>query len=402
MNARPLSEQESRSLAFINAAGVESSLIFLTATGMSKSIIDATVPVRELLRQHGVHDYERQPQGPEHKRVMQATFLTDGDTHSLQISLYRPNTKQGDPRLWFSMLGKHASPDDVLALFIVDTRVHVANISRVTFDGSNLRETDSESIRLLSQLGLQSSLVATELLSALRQIANCGPLRAVCGGDTAVGRSVESALGISINSSRLPDYKGIELKSGRSQILTRENRANLFACVPDWSLSGCKSSGAILERFGYIRGEEFKLYCTISARNTNPQGLKLEVDDLARLLREVSAEAPHNVAIWRMKHLENRLFEKHRETFWIKARSERVAGCEYFHLESVVHTRNPNLPQLERLLSDGTVTVDHLIKRKPSGGAQEKGPLFKIVKERIPELFMGIPNRYSLTASIPF
>lgn len=98
-----------------------------------------------------------------------------------------------------------------------------------------------------------------------------------------------------------------------------------------------------------------------------------------------------------MKHLEDRLLEKHRETFWIKARPERLVGSEYFHLESVVHTRNPNLPQLERLLSDGTVTVDHLIKRKPSGGAQEKGPLFKIVKERIPELFMGIPNRYSLT-----
>lgn len=397
MNTRPLSAVESRSLAFINAAGVESALIFLTATGMKKSIMDATAPVRALLRQRGVHDYEQQAQGQEHKRVMQATLLTDSDTHSLQMSLYRPKTKQGDPRLWISMLGKYASPDDVLALFIVDAGVHIANISQVTFDGPNVCESDSASIRLLSQLGLQSSLIAMELLSALREITNRGPLRAVCVGDTAIGRSVEAALGIPINSSKLPDYKGIELKSGRSQILTRENRANLFACVPDWSLSGCKSSGAILERFGYARGEQFKLYCTISAKNTNPQGLKLEVDELARLLREVSVKAPHDVAIWRMKHLEDRLLEKHRETFWIKARPERLVGSEYFHLESVVHTRNPNLPQLERLLSDGTVTVDHLIKRKPSGGAQEKGPLFKIVKERIPELFMGIPNRYSLT-----
>ena len=117
---------------------------------------------------------------------------------------------------------------------------------------------------------------------------------------------------------------------------------------------------------------------------------------LSRFLREVASSKPYDVAIWKLPHLEDRLLAKHKETFWIKARSERKAGVELFHLQSVIHTRNPNLPQLERLLGDGTVTVDHLIKRTASGGAQEKGPLFKIVRPRIPELFLGVPNEYSL------
>ena len=40
--------------------------------------------------------------------------------------------------------------------------------------------------------------------------------------------------------------------------------------------------------------------------------------------------------------------------------------------------------------------MDHLIKRKPSGGAAEKGPLFKIVRAKIQELFLGDPQEYSL------
>lgn len=118
-----------------------------------------------------------------------------------------------------------------------------------------------------------------------------------------------------------------------------------------------------------------------------------------RWLREVAARTPmEDVAVWQMNHLEQRLSEKHRETFWIKARAEKRADGEWFHLESVTHTRNPNLPQLERMLGDGTVTLDHLIKRTPTGRAQEKGPLFKIDRERIAELFLGAPRKYSLQA----
>lgn len=220
-----------------------------------------------------------------------------------------------------------------------------------------------------------------------------------CKSCTAVGRSIETALGIEINSSRQPDYKGIELKSGRSELMRTATRATLFACVPDWHLSACKSSEAILERFGYERGPDFKLYCTISTRRANSQGLQLRLDEAARWLREVAVRTPEeDVAIWQMGRLEKRLAEKHRETFWIKADAETRADGEWFRLHTITHTRNPNLPQLERLLAEGTVTLDHLIKRTPTGRAHEKGPLFKIERDKITELFLGVPRRYSLAA----
>ena len=102
--------------------------------------------------------------------------------------------------------------------------------------------------------------------------------------------------------------------------------------------------------------------------------------------------------MWRLDHLENRLADKHHETFWIKARPEKRGNEEWFHLEKVTHTRNPNIPQFERLLANGTITMDHLVKRNVAGRVSEKGPLFKIIRPRIAELFLGKPRIYELAA----
>lgn len=393
MNVRPLSSFESKNFAILNDAGVVSSLVFVTATALDKSILDATSPVRTLLRDTGAHDYDLQSQGPENKRLIGAVLLEDGAAVTVRLSLYRPVTKDGDPRMWFTRLGSHCAPGDALAIFVVKSNVHVVNLSRI-----QLHQNDGKSVaaKFFADLRAQSAMVADELLERLRQLANSGPLEAAVQADTAVGRSVETALGIAVNASRKPDYKGIELKCGRSQLLSREPRAALFTCVPDWTISACRSSAEILDRFGYTRAAQFKLYCTVSSRKPNSQGLQLELQEAPRHLKEISTTPPRDVAVWSLAELETRLLEKHKETFWIKARAERSGGLELFHLLSVVHTRNPNLPQLERMLSDGTVTVDHLMKRTASGGAKEKGPSFKIERKRIPELFLGAPQEYKL------
>ena len=178
---------------------------------------------------------------------------------------------------------------------------------------------------------------------------------------------------------------------------SKETRATLFACVPDWNLSALKSSRTILDTFGYERNEDFKLYCTISTRRANSQGLQFEVREADRWLREFCARDPvKEVCIWRLDKLHQRLEEKHAETFWVKAKSIRLRDTEWFQLESVTHTTRPSLQQFDRLLTDGTVTMDHLIKRKANGRVSEKGPLFKVERRRIAELFLGEPRHYSL------
>ena len=54
-----------------------------------------------MFRDAGIHDYEAQSQGPANKVVRPAFMLAGGDIMDVPVSLYRPVTKKGDPRLWF-------------------------------------------------------------------------------------------------------------------------------------------------------------------------------------------------------------------------------------------------------------------------------------------------------------
>jgi len=181
---------------------------------------------------------------------------------------------------------------------------------------------------LVNEIKQISNEVADELILLLNEIAGRGPIPAMLAADTAIGRTLETLLGIDINSSRKPDYKGIELKSYRDK---RGNRKTLFAQVPDWNLSKFKSSAEILDAFGYERGEDFKLYCTVSSLVRNSQGLKLKMDtDINQLIENSNKSNIGDFVVWGLETLHNRLLEKHNETFWIAADSISIGGLEHF------------------------------------------------------------------------
>ena len=117
MNTRPLTAKESRNLAVLNAAGIESVPLFLTATGYRKAICDATDPMRAFLLKHSIHDYSTQGQGPDNKVIRQIQFLTEKGMRFMNMALYRPVTKKGDPRLWVHGWKAFVDADNVLAFF---------------------------------------------------------------------------------------------------------------------------------------------------------------------------------------------------------------------------------------------------------------------------------------------
>ncbi len=219
----------------------------------------------------------------------------------------------------------------------------------------------------------------------LRKVASSGPMPSMLEADTSVGRTLENALGININSSKQPDYKGIELKSFRS---SRTNRKNLFAQVPDWTLSKFKSSAEILDAFGYKRNSDFKLYCTVSAITRNSQGLNLRLDsDIKQIIENSDKPEFGDFVVWTLDNLHNRLHEKHRETFWVEADSTIIGGREHFQYKFVEHTKKPISSQFDLLVDQGIITLDHLIKRNSVGKVVEKGPLFKIKPKGLDLLF---------------
>jgi hypothetical protein len=392
---RQLSIIEVDRLKILTQNSVEVTLIEPTQTGLEKSIMDATGAVRIFLKSNGIHDYESQKQGQEHKALKDAFLVnSDGLTNSI-ASLYRPNTKNGDPRIWFKGLGGYAKANDILAIFYFDYNLYVLNVTRLDLEKLITGSTKNPLQELANEINSISSIVSEELLHRLKQIANRGAIPALLQADTAIGRTLETLLGININSSKQPDYKGIELKSYRDK---KGNRKNLFAQVPNWELSKFKSSAEILNEFGYQRGEDYKLYCTVSSIVRNSQGLKLKLDsDVRRLFENSEKVSVGDFIAWNLETLHKRLLEKHNETFWIATDSLMVDGKEHFIYKKVEHTKKPILSQFDILLEQGIITLDHLIKRTSNGKVVEKGPLFKIKPNALNLLFPP-SNIYNLLA----
>ncbi len=396
---RKLTDAEQEKIKLLTKNQVSLTLIEPTENGLKKSIMDATGSVRSYLKSENIHDYELQKQGTESKVMITAVIHTGFKIIKSQASLYRPSTKKGDPRIWFYSLTKIADPNDIIAITYFDNQFQVFNLTKL-----DIRELINSSIlnpfqELINAINTTENEVAFELLGMLRKIANAGPIPSMVDADTSVGRTLETALGININSSKEPDYKGIELKSFRKKKnSSRQNRKNLFAQVPNWKLSKFKSSTEILDNFGYNRGDDFKLYCTVSAITRNSQGLNLRIDnDIKQVIENSDKPEVGDFVVWTLDKLHNRLKSKHKETFWVEAESTRINGLEHFQYKFVEHTRKPITSQFDLLIEQGIITLDHLIKRTATGSGKEKGPFFKIESKGI-ELLFPPSESYNLMA----
>jgi hypothetical protein len=405
MTLRLLTDIERHRFQRLAAESMEVTLIQPTRTGLGKSILDATAPVRNYLRDNKIHDFDAQRQGTDHRIQLQAALLEESIARPSRASLYRPVSKKGDPRIWFSGLPAYAKPNDMIAIVAHEGRLAAINLTRIDIDRV-LDETKRGALwELVQEIRREATSVSEELLRHLRTIAARGLVPSVMetSADTAIGRTLEAALGIPMNARRAPDYKGIELKSyRRATSAARENRKTLFAKVPNWEISKFKSSAQILNAFGYTRDADFKLYCTTSTQKPNSQGLIFKFNTAGDQLDEHSTKKEIGAfASWHMDDLKKTLLEKHNETFWIGATSQTIRGREHFSFIDARHTRKPITAQFDILLEQGEITMDHLIKRNANGGVTEKGPLFKITSSALGLLFPPSQTYSLMPRSMP-
>jgi len=375
---RQLSELEKTNASFLAKLDIEFAFLLPTETGLSKSIMDAISPLRSYLLRKRVHDYSEQGQGQQYKVEIAATIASNSGIKSSTASLYRPNTKKGDPRIWFRGLKSQIKANEMLAIVARESTLYAVSLS--SFNYQQREHSDPIFRTLLTEIRPSSELenTAKELLNKIQLIYQYGFIPAECCGDTAIGRTLETALGLSINSNPLPDYKGIEIKSKRGKSKTRKT---LFAKVPDWDLSSLSSFKEFLAEYGYERDGLRRLNCTVNALKYNTQGLSLAIDDgPPELLLEngrKNNQKQKGLLVWSLINLQQKLAEKHKHTFWVSAETRIVNGKEEFRYNSIEYTRAPLTYQFSTLLSTGLMTVDHLIKAK-GNSAHERGPLFKL------------------------
>lgn len=387
IHMRPFNAFEDSNAKFLVSKQVDFATIEATETGLKKSILDATAPVRAFLKEKGVHNYMEQQQGPAHKKLVRTYIVDECAEYPTFSSLYRPVTKKGDPRIWINKVRgvSFLQPNDIFAIIVNEQVLYVVNLTRVNVPKvcDSLLETPLKC--LINRISKDKNLASTELLGLIREkMTDWRPSEVMA--DTGIGRTIESLLGINMNASKLPDYKGIEIKSHRELAKVRNV---LFTQTPDWRLSRFKSGHQIVERYGYI-SKDLKsktLQVTLCSGKPNRQLLGLDLNESKGLLEAVefspmpadggSYRVVNNIVTWTLHRLHERLLIKHHETFWVDVETRTQDGKEYFRCTKIEHTKNPITSQFDTLLGQGGITVDFLLDR-PSGNGDTYS--FKIKK----------------------
>ena len=393
----------SEALKRFKSKNVEVCFLVPSETGMTKSIMDATRHVREFFRDKEVHDYDLQRSGEEAKVSIETLLLSGQQVIETKTSLYRPKTKKGDPRIWIYKLKDHAKSGDLLAISVKDSKLVVVNCSQS--DLSSLLNEEGEFSLYFKVDKKELTESATELFSMLNEISNRGFITTLRAGDTGVGYTLETLLNIPANSSRAPDYKGIEIKSGRKRS-TKRGRTTIFSQVPNWNLSRVKekSKGLLYLRGRYNEKKgRLQLFHELSTLKTNSYDMMLEIDRENNLLHQVyvDGELVTRDVTWEFSLLEERLREKHRETFWVYADSRGKSGDkdEQFHYKALKHTGSVDISAFRVLIESGQITLDYTIKEVKKGVAKDQGYLFKIHSKNLNLLFNRV-EEYQLGSGL--
>ncbi len=378
----------------LNKKAIPFGILTPTKTALNKSIIDAIYSLRIFFKEKKFHNYEEQKKGENNKSLKNCKILLENKIIDTKVSLYRPETKDGDPRIWIYELKKFVSPNENIFLVVREGNLYIFNSSQINLKKILNDQNNKNEIFLFFNNFRNESSIVVELKEKLKKISFLGYIQSK-KGDKEVGELLERQLGISANSSKNPDYKGIELKAKHNN----KTRANLFAQVPNYthSLSKIKKITEIADQFGYNQNGYMVLRNTIFATKSNSQGLKFNIDYKKEILFETSVndKGLKDFAVWEFQTLINRLKKKHKETFWITAEKKEENSKVYFKYKSVVHTANPNSHMLIDLISKDIVTMDHLISTKKENGKIkriEKGPLFKIKPKDINLLIPTVDN----------
>jgi hypothetical protein len=141
----------------LSILGIEAAFLAPTQVSLNNSIIDAHSDFRRFLTENKIHDFDAQAKGSSNKKILPISLIEKDCIKKSSISLYRPETRGGDPRLWISGLKKYAQPSNLLAVFAKNGELYVVNVSnKEIYDTRLLQDAPFGSLLLGSSPKLES------------------------------------------------------------------------------------------------------------------------------------------------------------------------------------------------------------------------------------------------------
>ena len=234
-----------------------------------------------------------------------------------------------------------------------------------------VRPIDSEAFSVDKEL--------SELLEEFDKVNGLGWVESKREGDTGIGYTFETLLGIKENNDKRADFKGIEIKckSVKEGQIFASGKINLFQHGPVW-IGGLSAKDRI--RILGKAGAD-GLYACHSQVKTTPNNLGLslhivEADQKIDLLKYVDA-----LGYWTFDGLAKRLKEKHSRAAMIKARTKKMKSKSVFHYEELTYLERPSIERFVSLAKKRNIVFEFLMSEKPNGTVRNHGYPWRLIRE---------------------
>ena len=239
-----------------------------------------------------------------------------------------------------------------------------------------------------------------ELRKKFTEIRNLGYIKPLRTGSTGIGYTFETLLNKEEDTSCIPDYKGIEIKT---KLGYSKYPLKLFTCIPN-PKGEISAARYILEKYGYIKFDDKQtlifsrtVYCNKVIERYG-YSFKLRVD---YLYKELVMEAYYqgifveNVCTWDFKNLERKLKTKLKYLAVVKAYPYYIDKKEYIKYLKMDTYALYGFFEFLKLIENDCVQVEFYIKKKnylyEDFTFENHGVAFKLEIEYLEQLFRKLP-----------
>jgi hypothetical protein len=221
--------------------------------------------------------------------------------------------------------------------------------------------------------------VLTELLGKFDEVKERRWIDTMRGGDTGIGYTFETLLGIKENNDQIADFKGIEIKCKgiKEGKISSSNKFNLFQAGPTWATkSTTKERIRILGTLN-----EAGLYACYSQVTTTPNNIGLLLGVLSAQNKIDLCKNADVLGYWSFERLKKRLIQKHERAVFVKAKTRNTTGKTQYAYEELVYCDKPNIERFVELVVQRNIVFEFTMHEEPSGHIRNHGYPWRLSRD---------------------
>ena len=241
-------------------------------------------------------------------------------------------------------------------------------------------------VRPINSEAFTADAALVELLEKFDGVRNRGWIDSLRTGDTGIGYTFETLLGIKENNDQTADFNGIEIKcKGMTEAGdSNSTKINLFQKGPVWASKNTTKERIRL--FGKLGDDG--LYACHSQLTVTPNNLGLLLEVMSIEDRIDLRKHADTLGYWPFQQLEKRLIEKHSRTAFVKARTRTSKTQTQFFYEELVYCAQPSIKRFVDLVTKRNIVFEFMMSEKPGGKFKNHGYPWRLMRaEFLDQLF---------------